>query len=129
MGTIIVHVKTEPNGHREPRRREPEMATKKTYTIEIMNPQWQTTVTKNDRFYFTSHMHPRIKRFRTQKAAREWMAANGFEPWLKNAKRPTIFLSGQRGMTAKIVVDNGKDEPMMLGTEGAMQRRIMKAYN
>ena len=34
-----------------------------------------------------------------------------------------------RGNADPLVIDNGKNNPMMLGTEGAMQRRIMKAYN
>lgn len=75
-----------------------------SYTVEVINWVWQSAKTRDDMFYFLSHSHPRLKRFRTQKAAREWLEKNGFEPVFKRQKRPFMYRSAQGGMEARIMV-------------------------
>lgn len=87
------------------------MATK-TYEIEVINWQWQITKTsprKNgDRFWFSRNDHPRIKKFRSMKAARAWLENNNFKPIFPTAKRPCTFRSPSWGMEARIVLANDK---------------------
>lgn len=104
---------------------------RKAYEIEIVNWVWQEAMTRNNSFYFCDHKHPRIRRFATQKAAREWLASNGFEPFFKDAKRPTMFHSkrdryGQSGLQATIrEADN--DAWIKSSSEAQMRDRLLKA--
>ena len=84
------------------------MATR-SYSVEVINWVWQVEKKRleGDMFYFADHHHPRIKRFRTQKAAREWLQANGFEPYGFCKSNPFLFKSMQGGMEARLVRDDG----------------------
>lgn len=73
------------------------------YTVEVINWEWQAVKSRSDFFYFTSHHHPRLKRFGTQKEAREWLGRNGFHPLFPKQKRPFMYRSMQGGMEARIM--------------------------
>lgn len=107
----------------------------KKYEIQVVNWEWQTTKTScrkagADRFWFSreGNDHPRIKTFKTMKAAREWLVANGFEPVLKSAKRPCTYKSPMGGMQARVVVKGDRWGFFPAGsTEGQIARGIRKA--
>lgn len=94
----------------------------KAYEIEIINWEWQTTKSLDDMFYFTKNEHPRIKSFRSQKAAREWLAAQGFRPQFASAKHPSIYRSASGGMQATIYEKNNRE-----WTSGSTEGRIRSA--
>ena len=101
---------------------------RKAYEIEIVNWVWQES---KPMFYFCDNKHPRIKKFSTQKAAREWLARNGFEPFFKDAKNPTVYHSkrdryGQSGMQATICESNS-DTWIKSSSEAQMRDRLLKA--
>lgn len=79
------------------------------YTVEVINWQWQVTKTRRDMFWFAKNNHPRMKRFRTQKAAREWLESQHFAPLFKSQKRPFLYRSMQGGMEARIM--KAEDNP------------------
>lgn len=79
------------------------------YTIEIINWVWQESKPFG---WFSHNGHPLLKSFSTQKAAREWLAANGFRPLFKRQKRPCVWQSPQGGMEARII--RGDDNPFRL---------------
>ena len=95
----------------------------KTYEIEIVNWIWQSVKTRRDMFYFTDHEHPRIKRFKTQKAARAWLESAGFTP-IFGGKRPSTYRSMQRGMQATIRECRKAGYPAGT-TEGRIQKAII----
>ena len=108
----------------------------KKYEIQIINWQWQITKTScrkadGDRFWFAreGNDHPRIKTFKTMKAAREWLVANSFVPVFKSAKRPCTFRSPMGGMEARIVVKDDQWGFFPAGsTEGKMAKRARKVW-
>lgn len=92
------------------------------YDIEIINHTWASDKTKADMFYFTDHDCPRIKSFKTQKAARAWLESAGFAP-VFGGKRPSIYSSKQHGMQATIKKRGKVGYPA--GTaEGRVQKAI-----
>lgn len=99
------------------------------YEIEIVNWIWNDVKTRRDRLYFATNGHPRIKRFATQREAREWLEGNGFEQMFRSSKRPVMYRSGRdrygySGMQARIVrVGSGE----LLGSELAMSRRAARS--
>lgn len=101
----------------------------KKYNVMIINWEWQVSKTSprkgGDRFYFSAHNHPRVKRFRTQKAAREWLESQGFTPLFPNAKRPVIYTSKMGGMQANIVVE---DEPYGFWPAGSTEARLARKF-
>lgn len=81
-----------------------------TYEVEVINWEWQ--ITRNnyrgdcDHCWFShaGNNHPRIKKFRSMKAARAWLEENGFKPVFRAAKRPCMYISPMGGMEARIVL-------------------------
>lgn len=105
----------------------------KTYEVKLINWEWQTTKTSarkgGDRFWFSrpGNDHPRIKSFRSMRAAREWLASVGFSPVLRSAKRPCTFSSPMGGMEARIVVMGDRWGFFPAGsTEGRVAARIRR---
>lgn len=92
----------------------------KTYEIEIINWVWQEVKTRNDMFYFAKNSHPRVKKFRSQKAAREWLESQSFRP-IFNANRPSIYLSENGGMQATIYERNCRE-----WTKGSFEGHVKK---
>lgn len=103
----------------------------KKYEVEIINWQWQITKTsprnpETDQYWFSrpGNDHPRIKMFKSMKAAREWLVSNGFVPMFKSAKRPCAFRSPMGGMEARIVEKGDRWGFYPAGsTEGRLSRR------
>ena len=106
---------------------------RKHYEIEIINWVGQAARTKNDRFYYLSHEHHRIKDFTTIKAARAYLIKNGFTPVFASAKRPTMYKSkpdcyGCSGMQATIK-EAGNRFWIDSSTEGRTAWKVAKAYS
>lgn len=74
----------------------------KYYNIEVVNWVYMDVKPHGDNFYWSDHDLPRIKRFKTQKAAREWLNNQGFEPLFREAKDPSIYVSPLMGTQATI---------------------------
>lgn len=100
------------------------MATK-NYTVEIINWVWATAKSSNNDYYFQDHKLPCIKNFKTQKAARTWLASQCFTPMFKS-KKPSMYKSIGGGLQATIK-EAGKDDWLPSSCEARMQKRAIKA--